>query len=108
VSIGAYTFAGLFAGIAGFLNVGQLGLVSQNDGVGLEFRAIIAALMGGLSVSAGGVGRVERTLVGALIVGMITNYQTIRGIPPTYQDALLGGLLLAAILADRLLRGRQR
>ena len=38
---------------------------------------------------------------------MITNYQTIRGVSPTYQDALLGGLLLVAVLADRLFRGRQ-
>ena len=40
------------------------------------------------------------------IVGMIANYQTIRGIPPNYQQALLGGILLLAILTDRLFRGR--
>ena len=51
-------------------------------------------------------GRVERTLLGALIVGMIANYQTIRGIPPNYQQALLGGILLLAILTDRLFRAR--
>jgi ribose transport system permease protein len=107
VTIAAYTVAGLFSGIAGFLNVGQLGLVSQNDAVGMEFQAIIAALIGGLSVTAGGVGRVERTLLGALIVGMILNFQTIRGVPPNYQQAFLGGVLLAAVLLDRMLRGRQ-
>ncbi len=107
VTIAAYTLAGLFAGVAGFLNVAQIGLVSQNDGMGLEFQAIIAVLVGGLSVTAGGVGRVERTLLGVLIVGMITNYQTIKGIDPSYQQAFLGGLLLLAVLADRALRGRQ-
>jgi ribose/xylose/arabinose/galactoside ABC-type transport system permease subunit len=107
VRIAAYTLGGLFAGIAGFLNVAQIGLVSQNDGVGLQFSAIIAALVGGLSISSGGVGRVERTLIGALIVGMITNYETIRGLDPSYQTAFLGGLLLVAILVDRALRGRQ-
>lgn len=107
VTIAVYTLAGLFAGIAGFLNVAQIGLVSQNDAVGMEFQAIIAALVGGLSVTAGGVGRVERTLLGALIVGMMTNYQTIKGIDPAFQQAFLGGLLLLAVLADRFLRGRQ-
>jgi ribose transport system permease protein len=107
VTIAVYVVAGLFSGIAGFLNIAQIGLVSQNDGVGLEFQAIIAALVGGLSVTTGGVGRVERTLLGALIVGMMTNYQTIKGVDPAFQQALLGGLLLAAVLADRLLRGRQ-
>jgi ribose/xylose/arabinose/galactoside ABC-type transport system permease subunit len=107
VTVAVYTIAGILSGVAGFLNVAQIGLVSQNDAVGLEFQAIIAALVGGVSVSAGGVGRVERTLLGVLIVGMITNYQTIKGIDPAYQQAFLGGLLLAAILVDRLLRGRQ-
>ena len=102
----AFALGGLFAGIAGLLEVAQLGIVSQGDAAGMEFRAITAALIGGLSVTAGGVGRVERTLVGALIVGMLTNYQTIRGVSPTYQDAVLGGILLLAVIVDRLIRGR--
>ena len=107
ITIAVYVVAGIFSGIAGFLNIAQVGLVSQNDGLGLEFSAIIAALVGGLSVTTGGVGRVERTLLGALIVGMMINYQTIKGVDPAFQQAFLGGLLLAAVLADRLLRGRQ-
>ncbi|HUB71932.1 MAG TPA: hypothetical protein VL984_16035 [Acidimicrobiales bacterium] len=39
------------------------------------------------------------------IFGMLTNYQTIKGVEPSYQQALLGGLLVAAVVADRLLRG---
>ena len=107
MTVAVYVVAGVLYGIAGFLNVAQIGLVSQNDGTGLEFQAIIAALVGGVSVTSGGVGRVERTLLGALIVGMMTNYQTIKGIDPAFQQAFLGGLPLAAILADRFLRGRQ-
>jgi ribose/xylose/arabinose/galactoside ABC-type transport system permease subunit len=107
VRIAAFALAGTFAGVAGLFQIGQLGIVSGGNGTGLEFQAITAALIGGLSVSAGGVGRVERTLLGAVIVGMISNYQTIRGVPPNYQQALLGGILLLSILADRLFRGRQ-
>jgi ribose/xylose/arabinose/galactoside ABC-type transport system permease subunit len=106
VKILAFALGGLFAGIAGLLEVAQLGIVSQGDATGMEFRAITAALIGGLSVTAGGIGRVERTLVGALIVGMLANYQTIRGVSPTYQDAVLGGILLLAVVTDRLIRGR--
>jgi ribose/xylose/arabinose/galactoside ABC-type transport system permease subunit len=107
ITLAAYTVAGLIYGIAGFLTVGQLGLVSQNDLGGLNFQAIIAVLVGGLSITRGGVGRIERTLIGVLIVGMMTNYQTIKGIDPAFQQALLGGLLFAAILVDRLVRGRE-
>jgi ribose/xylose/arabinose/galactoside ABC-type transport system permease subunit len=107
VRIAAFTIAGAFAGMAGILQIGQLGIVSSSNATGYEFQAITAALIGGLSVSAGGVGRVERTLLGAVIVGMITNYQTIRGVPPNYQQALLGGILLLSIVVDRLIRGRK-
>ena len=107
VTIAVYTLGGLFVGVAGFLNVAQIGLASQTDGVGFQFQAIIAVLLGGLSITAGGVGRVERTLIGALIIGMITNYETIKGLDPSFQMAFLGGLLLLAFLVDRGLRGRR-
>jgi ribose/xylose/arabinose/galactoside ABC-type transport system permease subunit len=107
LTIGAFAVAGLCSGIAGLLMVAQLGIISQGDAVGLEFEAITAALIGGLSVTRGGVGRVEKTLIGAFIVGMLANYQTLKGIAPEYQDAVLGGILLLAVIADRLIRGRR-
>jgi ribose/xylose/arabinose/galactoside ABC-type transport system permease subunit len=103
--VGAFAVAGLFSGIAGFLLVAQLGIISSGDAVGLEFEVITAALIGGLSVSRGGVGRVEKTLLGAAIVGMLANYQTIKGIEPELQTALLGGILLMAVVTDRVIRG---
>jgi ribose/xylose/arabinose/galactoside ABC-type transport system permease subunit len=106
--IGAFAVAGLCSGIAGLLLVAQLGIISSGDAVGMEFRAITAALIGGLSVSRGGVGRVEKTLLGAAIVGMLSNYQTINGVPPELQNAVLGGILLLAVIVDRLVRrGRE-
>ena len=105
--VGAFAIAGLFSGIAGFLLVAQLGIISSGDAVGLEFEVITAALIGGLSVSRGGVGRVEKTLLGAAIVGMLANYQTIKGIEPELQTAVLGGILLLAVIADRLIRGNR-
>jgi ribose/xylose/arabinose/galactoside ABC-type transport system permease subunit len=104
----AYVACSTLAAVAGVLNAARLGLVSPNDGAGLEFSSITAALVGGLSVTAGGVGRVERTLVGAVILGMLVNYQTIRGVPPNLQQAMIGGVLLLAVVIDRLLRRSSR
>jgi ribose/xylose/arabinose/galactoside ABC-type transport system permease subunit len=104
----AYVACSALAAVAGILNAARLGLVSPNDGAGLEFSSITAALVGGLSVTAGGVGRVERTLVGAVIIGMLVNYQTIRGVPPNLQQAMIGGVLLLAVVIDRLLRRSSR
>jgi ribose/xylose/arabinose/galactoside ABC-type transport system permease subunit len=106
VQVMAFVVAGVCAAIGGLLHVAQVGVISQNDGQGMEFDAITAVLIGGLSVASGGVGRMEKTLVGALIVGMILNYLTIRGVAATYQQAVLGGLILAAVLLDQALRRR--
>ena len=106
-TVTVYTLTGIMCGVGGFLTVCQLGMVSSNDLQNLNFQTIIAVLLGGLSISRGGVGRVERTLVGVVIFGMLTNYQTIKGVESSFQQALLGGLLVAAVVADRLLRGRQ-
>jgi ribose/xylose/arabinose/galactoside ABC-type transport system permease subunit len=107
VKILAFVTSGVCAAIGGLLQAGQLGVISQNDGQGMEFTAITAVLIGGLSVASGGVGRMEKTLIGALIVGMIVNYLTIRGVSANYQQAVLGGLVLAAVLLDQALRRRR-
>ncbi|MGO9661185.1 MAG: ABC transporter permease [Acidimicrobiales bacterium] len=106
-TLAVYTLTGIICGVGGFLTVCQLGMVSSNDLQSLNFQVIIAVLLGGLSISRGGVGRVERTLVGVVIFGMLVNYQTIKGIGSSYQQALEGGLLVAALVGDRLLRGRR-
>ena len=106
-TLAIYTLTGILCGVGGLLTVCQLGMVSSTDLQSLNFETIIAVLLGGLSISRGGVGRVERTLLGVVIYGMLVNYQTIKGVNPSYQQALMGGLLVAVVVADRLLRGRQ-
>jgi ribose/xylose/arabinose/galactoside ABC-type transport system permease subunit len=106
LTVGVYMLGGLFSGIAGFLNAAYVPLVSQTDGMNLQFQVIIAALVGGLSVSSGGVGRVEKTLLGVLIIEMIMNYEVLKNIDSAFQQALLGGLLVVSIVVDRLVRGR--
>jgi len=102
--VAVYALSGLLAGIAGYFEAGQLGIISQNDGSGMEFSAILAVLIGGLSVKTGGVGRIEKTLVGAIVAGMIANYLVLRGVPGAYEQAAVGALILAAVLGDHVLR----
>jgi ribose transport system permease protein len=102
--IAVYALSGLLAGVAGYLEVGQLGVISQNDGTGMQFTAILGVLVGGLSVQSGGVGRVERTLIGTVIVGMIANFLVLEGVPGAFEQAAVGGLILLAVLSDHALR----
>jgi len=101
-----YMLTAFFAGIGGFMMSARLSAISPGVGLGLEFEAITAVILGGTSLS-GGVGRVEKTLLGAIIVAMILNYMTIKGISPYYQRAVTGFIILAAAILDRLSRGRR-
>lgn len=105
VKIMVYAISGLCAGIGGILMSARISAISPGIGVGLEFEAITAVVLGGASLS-GGSGRVEKTLVGAIIVGMILNFMTIMGISAYYQRATTGFIILAAAVLDRLSRGR--
>jgi ribose transport system permease protein len=105
--VAVYALSGLMAGVAGYLDAGQLGIISQNDGTGLQFSAILAVLVGGLSVKTGGIGRVEKTLVGTLIAGMIANYFVLQGVAEPYEQAAIGFVILVAVLTDHVLRRRE-
>jgi ribose/xylose/arabinose/galactoside ABC-type transport system permease subunit len=101
-----YVLCSLFAGIAGLLTAARTGVVGPTVGLGYEFDAVTAVVLGGASLS-GGVGRVEKTLLGALMLVMVLNYMTIRGIQDIWQTAVTGLLILAAVTLDRLVRGRR-
>jgi len=103
VRVATYVLSGAIAAVAGLLSVVRTGVVSPSIGVGLEFSAISVVVLGGARLS-GGVGRIERTLLGTAILVMVLNYLTIHGVPGTWQTTVTGGLILAAVLTDRLLR----
>jgi len=106
IKILVYVLSGLFAGIAGLLTAARLGVIGPSVGQGMEFDAITAVVLGGTRLS-GGIGRVERTLVGTALLVMMLNYLTIRGIPDIWQTAVVGFLILGAVLLERLVRRGQ-
>jgi ribose/xylose/arabinose/galactoside ABC-type transport system permease subunit len=107
IKILVYVLGGLFAGIGGLLTAARTGVVNPTAGLGLEFAVITAVVLGGTSLR-GGIGRVEKTLVGTAILTMVLNYLTIRGVLDTWQTAVTGLLILAAVVLDRVLRrGRE-
>lgn len=103
IKVLVYVLCGLFAGIAGLLTAARIGVVGPSVGMGMEFDAITAVVLGGTRLS-GGVGRVERSLLGSLMLVMVLNYLTIRGIPDIWQTSVTGFLILGAVLLDRLAR----
>ena len=101
----AYIGCGALAGLAGVLVAARTGLISPSIGNGLEFFAIAVVALGAGGLPAGRVS-VGQTVIGVLILMMIFNYMTIHGVPGTWQTTATGLLLLAAMVAGRLLDRR--
>jgi simple sugar transport system permease protein len=70
-----------------------------------EFYAIIAAVIGGVLLT-GGYGTVIGAVLGALIYGMVRQGVVFAGIDADWVAAVLGAMLLAAVLVNRFVRER--
>jgi simple sugar transport system permease protein len=74
-------------------------------GGGAEFTAIIAAVIGGTLLT-GGYGSAIGAVFGALIFGMVRQGIVFAGIDPGWEDAVLGAMLVIAVLVNRFIRQR--
>jgi len=104
----AFILSGGLAGLAGFLFLARFGNITVAAGQGLEFAAIAAIVVGGVSNS-GGSGTVFGALLGAIIVDLLEN-SLIRwqAISEFWRDALLGLLILLAVASDKIIIARLR
>jgi simple sugar transport system permease protein len=74
-------------------------------GQGQEFLAIVAAVMGGTLLT-GGYGSAIGAVLGALIFGMVQQGIVITGIDADWFQVFLGIMLVAAVVANNLVRRR--
>jgi simple sugar transport system permease protein len=74
-------------------------------GGGSEFTAIIAAVIGGTLLT-GGYGSVIGAALGALIYGMVRQGIVFAGVDPGWENAVLGTMLVVAVLFNRFIRTR--
>jgi ribose transport system permease protein len=101
----ALLLSALGAGIGGILYVGQLGSTSNYTGTGLEAQVYAAMMIGGYSIIRGGVGNPLGAALGLLVVAGTANILDVRAISPYYANIIVGLLLLAAVLLDRIRGG---
>jgi len=105
VKIGAYALCGLLTGIGGLLFVLDTGSAQpSNFGNFYELYAIAAAVLGGCSLR-GGEGSIIGVLIGATLVQVLRNaIVLIDGIPDSIEFAVIGGIILIAVIADEAIR----
>lgn len=104
--IKTYAFAGLLSGIAGLLTACRVESGQPTVGSGMEFEAMAAALLGGTSFIEGK-GGLAGTIFGVFLIEILRNGMNMAGVSAIYQSALIGFIVLGAIVLDCYIRRYQ-
>ena len=100
----AYVICSVMAGIAGILfSLDVNSLQPSGHGSFYELYAIAAAVLGGCSLR-GGEGSILGVVIGAAVMQVLYNAINILGISTQLEFAIIGGVILAGVAADELLR----
>jgi len=105
VIVFVYVISALAAGLGGCIQASQLKTGTPNMGVMFELYVIAAVVVGGTSL-AGGSGRILGTLIGAFIISVIQNGMNLVGMESYTQQVVLGGVILGAVLLDKVRGGK--
>jgi rhamnose transport system permease protein len=103
----AFILSGALAGLAGVFYAARYGTVDSQAGSGWELQAVGAAVIGGVAIT-GGVGSVWGAAIGAVLLMTINRALPVVGIPDFWQNAVVGVLIIGAIVLDRVLAVRQK
>jgi ribose transport system permease protein len=103
----ALMLMGVLCGISGVLTIAFFGSADPNFGIGWEFLAIAAAIIGGTSL-AGGSGSVLGAFLGALMISVITSGLVQFGVTANWSQFVTGAVLITAVAVDALIRRRRQ
>jgi len=106
VTLVGFALMGTLAGLAGTMLASRLSNAVILAGVGVELRAITAAILGGASLL-GGAGTIPGAFLGVLFMSLIQNTLIIARVPVFWQSIVVGVVLLLAIGIDQLGRSKR-
>jgi len=96
-----FVIMALVVGLATILQAGRLSSVAPTAGVGLEWTAVAAVLLGGTSVF-GGRGSVIGTAIAVLLLATIGNGLNVSGVASFWNDVVTGTILILALFLEQL------
>jgi ribose transport system permease protein len=94
-----FVLAAALASCAGFITSSRFNASLTGIGTGVELRAVTAAVIGGVSF-AGGTGSILGAFLGALFLSFINNGLIILGVAPSWQNVVVGVILILSIVID--------
>lgn len=96
----AFVVNGALAGLAGVLYASRFSSVGARTGLGLELDVVAAVVVGGVAIF-GGSGTVFGAAIGAFLLTTITSALTAVRVDKFWQQAIVGTLIIAAVVVDR-------
>lgn len=100
-----FAHSGFLAGVTGIIIASRIESGNPIAGIGWEFDAVAASLIGGTSFKEGR-GGIGGTVLGVLFLSTIRNALNVAGVSAIYQSALIGILVLLAIIIDVYLKNK--
>lgn len=97
----AFVANGALVGLGGVLYASRFNSVGATTGVGMELDIVAACVVGGVAMT-GGVGTAYGAATGALLLTTMTSALTAVGVDKFWQKAVVGALIIIAIVVDRL------
>ncbi|MBW8885931.1 MAG: ABC transporter permease, partial [Planctomycetia bacterium] len=99
VTFFVFVFIGAMTALAALLNAVRFTDIDPKTGTGLELSAIAACVVGGIAIS-GGRGNLWGALAGVLLLSCIAPALVFLNLPPQWEKALQGIIILLAVAAD--------
>ncbi|MEO8713910.1 MAG: ABC transporter permease [Acetobacteraceae bacterium] len=103
-SVLAYVVSGMMSAVAAIFLASRILSIDPIGGAGLELDSIAAVVIGGASLF-GGRGSIIGTLLGVFIMVFIRNGLNLLNVSPYWQGTAIGAIIIAAVLAERVLSG---
>jgi len=102
----AFIISGALAGLAGFMYLARFGNITVVAGLGLELKSVGAVVVGGVNIF-GGSGSIIGVLIGATLIDLLeTSLVRWALVSEFWRDAVLGMLILLAVLTDTFMSRR--
>ncbi|CAN7234432.1 ABC transporter permease [Rhizobium sp. LjRoot254] len=103
----AFLVASVAASLSGSMFASQAAQGNLKLGAGLDFDAIAAVLVGGVSIK-GGRGKILDAAWGAVFLSVVSNILLVKGLPFEVQLAVKGLVVIAAVIFGALVGGKSR